>query len=218
MLNKNLITNKDGQQAPRLFVPFINNYLKSANHIFDVGCGNLQYTRNFGKNAIYGIDILAPKINLNDYPKVNFESGDLCDENTYAHIPVNFFDIATCFDVIEHVLEPEILMKQAHNKMMNDGTLLVSTPNYGEITFRLKWLFGRPIENYNAQHIRLFNFSLAKQLFEDSGFKIHKVRVYLSRVRGIWRLLHLWPFNKSYKLASLFGANFLFILKKEQHR
>jgi 2-polyprenyl-3-methyl-5-hydroxy-6-metoxy-1,4-benzoquinol methylase len=53
-------------------------------------------------------------------------------------------DVVLCADVIEHVIEPRYLLKEAQRLLKPNGVLLLSTPNLAYWKSRLRLLWGAP--------------------------------------------------------------------------
>lgn len=103
---------------------------KAADQVLDMGCG--EGTRlNFvakGKKG-YGIDISPKAISLakRKYPKFNFTIGDL------EHLPYKneSFDLVYCAFVLEHLDNPERVIKEGIRVLRESGKFLIVAPNFG---------------------------------------------------------------------------------------
>lgn len=78
-------------------------------------------------------------------------------------------DVATSFDVIEHVSEPIIYLKEIYDSLNEDGILYLKTPNFNDI---LQKLLPDIFEafNYRTAHLFYFNENSMKIALEKSGF------------------------------------------------
>lgn len=82
-----------------------------------------------------------------------FEQGTIEDLlSQYAHIGLKF-DVVTAFEIMEHVKDPEGVIKAIDKVLSPDGTVLFSTPDFESP------LFGKDDE-INKCHIRLFTTAL----------------------------------------------------------
>lgn len=99
--------------------------------VLDIGCGvgfGCAYLANFAR-TITGIDKDIEAI----YHAEHFYSADniayypVAIEN--LEFPPNIFDVATCFELIEHLDNPSILLQSINKMLKNDGLLILSTPN-----------------------------------------------------------------------------------------
>ena len=76
------------------------------------------------------------------------------------------FDLAVCFEAIEHVEDREKLVSEAKRMLKPDGLLVVSTPN--------KDVYRHESAGENPFHVRELDFeefrSLLRQFFKNTGF------------------------------------------------
>ena len=84
-------------------------------------------------------------------------------------------------DIVEHLREPERFLERLRAQFDHEPRRLVlTTPNIAFIVQRLMLLFGQ--FNYGRQgildrtHTRLLTFRGARQLLQDAGFRIRRVR------------------------------------------
>jgi ubiquinone/menaquinone biosynthesis C-methylase UbiE len=86
-----------------------------------------------------------------------------------THIPLreeHAFDLAVCFEAIEHVEDQEKLISEAKRMLKPGGLLIVSTPN--------KDVYRHESAEENPFHVRELEFeefrSLLRQFFKNTGF------------------------------------------------
>jgi SAM-dependent methyltransferase len=123
---------------------------KYSGSLLDVSCGRgelLGVARNLGFNPVYGTEAVP----------------ELC--NTYVmlatidELPVSSqsFDVVTCVDVIEHILEDDILSGLKELERVTKKTLLISAADYPDI-----WdghdlhVSARPIDEWDAMFKQVF--------------------------------------------------------------
>ena len=103
------------------------------------------------------------------------------------------FDLITCWDVIEHLQEPEEALRELHKALKPEGYLFLSTPDAGSVVARLlgrRWHYLDP-----TQHLTLFNRSNLARLLKSTGYKVLGIRAvgHYYRVRYIVdRLTYLY--------------------------
>jgi SAM-dependent methyltransferase len=88
--------------------------------VFDIGCGNKPYESIFTqKNIIYkGCDVVQSNLNKVDI---------LC-EATAIPEPDGAYDTVLCTQVLEHVDDPEKVMREAHRILEPNGYFILSIP------------------------------------------------------------------------------------------
>jgi len=174
-------------------VRYLKKFLPPGASILDFGCGQgifLKIAQKFGYQA-FGYDI-DPKANADFY--------------SLKEIPNRFFDAVVCFDVIEHVDDPQKILKNIGRKLKSNGLLFLTTPN------RLG-LAGRIIKNkfwglVPQGHKNVFSLSQMENLLKATGFKIIEAKTnliawwYLTKIswlnRFINKIIYLFfsPFKK----------------------
>lgn len=144
--------------------------------ILDVGCasGIVGLIRKSSDN-VFGIerDEELIKIAENNCEKVyqidlnNFKKEDIHETD---------FDFIFCMDVLEHVIDPEALLKELSGLLKKDGYIVISLPNIAQIQFRLKLLFGN--FDYTEKgvldktHFHLYTYKTAVDLIKSGGLHI----------------------------------------------
>jgi methionine biosynthesis protein MetW len=116
-------------------------------------------------------------------------------------------DTIICTDVIEHVFDPEKLLREFSRILKEKGTLIITTPNIAWLPHRITLLFGRRprtswAKGWDGGHISYFTFREMGELLRRLNFRIIK------RTTGgsFWFLRTWWP--------SLLGANIVIKAKK----
>ncbi len=86
------------------------------------------------------------------------------------------FDTVVCADVLEHLPEPERLLKKIAGWLSPGGILLVSLPNVANVTLRAALLVGRfPYADrgiLDRTHLKFFTRSTGRALLEGCGFRV----------------------------------------------
>jgi SAM-dependent methyltransferase len=52
------------------------------------------------------------------------------------------FDLIICTEVLEHLLWPQVFLREAHRALKPDGQILVSVPNIVSLSYRIAWMTG----------------------------------------------------------------------------
>ena len=114
--------------------------------ILDVGCGEKPYANLFAATEYIGIDI---EQSGHDHTHSNI---DMFYDGQHIPFEDNSIDSIICFEVLEHVFEPEIIIQEMYRVLKPGGKLMLTTPfiwneheipyDYGRYTyFGLKHLF-----------------------------------------------------------------------------
>lgn len=104
--------------------------------VLDVGCGDGGLLETVNPTASYtGVDISPTQLksfrkHLKQSPEIH--SGQvklLCHDATHLPFKTHSFDLILACDVLEHVLNPELLLKQIDRLVKPGGHVLIGIPN-----------------------------------------------------------------------------------------
>ena len=149
--------------------PIVSAIRQQSNYdskILDWGCGDgsfIRLLRNFGLHC-FGID--AYMTDLND-PQISATTIEKAD------FPVEYFDIITCFHVLEHLADPLTSVKHALKLLKPGGLIIVEVPNLDSVGFRIFKRRWQPLEI--PTHLHHFTPGTLQKVFETAG-KIQIVR------------------------------------------
>ena len=143
--------------------------------ILDIGCGQAKVWQLFPKTDVIGLDI--SKKNLSTAKKY---IKPIYGNATKLPFKNNFFDFILASEVLEHIYETNLVLKEINRVLKKKGKLVVTFPNTSSIQFRLSLcLWGRnPTLNYphNVNHIRFFNIEDIKLMLKTTNLKVKKIR------------------------------------------
>jgi len=150
--------------------------------IIEVGVGEgqiLEICLNFFPDAsFHAVDIAEGILNvaienLSDYSnQINFELQDI------QSLPYkdNSYDLVTCCEVLEHVDDPELGIKELYRILKKGGYGVLSVPN--EPIWRLSnMLRGSYLKDFGNTpgHINHWSSKEFKQVIMDNGFEVIKI-------------------------------------------
>jgi 2-polyprenyl-3-methyl-5-hydroxy-6-metoxy-1,4-benzoquinol methylase len=100
--------------------------------------------------------------------------------------PPDSFDAVFCAEVIEHLLDPETMVRECHRVLRPSGIFFVTTPYHGLIKNLViaAAAFERHFDPTGA-HIRFFTSRSLRDLLVRSGFVGERVS-YLGRFWPLW--------------------------------
>lgn len=164
-------------------IKHIFKYIKNPKSILDIGCGYglwLKFCQGRFKE-IYGIDLNQEAVNyaINTY-HLNVDRITL----EQLHDTGKTFDIITMCDVLEHIENPDLVLKNIHNLMHKKSVLYIQVPD----VVGLKIPYG-----YNLllpHHLWQFNTTTVIELLRKNNFK------YLNHWKGIMGIIGYYEDGK----------------------
>ncbi len=188
--------------------------LASSGKILDVGCGDgsfLYYAKKEGYE-VYGIEIseFAAK-----YAKEKYGLTVLNCTLESTDFKNNYFDVITFWHTLEHLNQPDLAIKKAHDLLKPEGFLVVAVPNINDIIGqKFFWLLHRQYHKlYTPEsiepHLYHFSSTTLKLLLMKCGFKKINIKCDFAQVDPYWRMIEKLSFYfsklscKDYYLAIL---------------
>ena len=86
------------------------------------------------------------------------------------------YNVVLMSHILEHVINPDYLLKDVKRVLSPDGVIAVALPNILTYTNRLRFLFGKfeytEGGTLDHTHIRFYTFTSGKRLLEENGFNV----------------------------------------------
>ncbi|MBU4214679.1 MAG: class I SAM-dependent methyltransferase [Actinobacteria bacterium] len=150
--------------------------------VLDVGCaaGDLARALNNHGCRVSGIE-LDPDLAREAEPDlVELVVGDVGELDLSSVFPAAGFDVVVCGDVLEHLVDPESVLRALIPLLRPDGELVVSVPNVTHGSLRLALLEGR--WRYTDEglldntHLRFFTRESLIALLAGVGLEVVELR------------------------------------------
>jgi len=144
-------------------------------YILDIGCssGNfLKSARKLGFN-IEGVEPAPAAVATARSYGFKIYEGEI----EHKEIPKNYFNVLTLFEVIEHLNNPLLLLKQCKDILKPGGILVIGTGNTDSWTQKVKsnnWEYYDI--NKHGGHISFFNKSSIRLLAKKAGFEVLSIK------------------------------------------
>jgi methionine biosynthesis protein MetW len=183
----------------------ICDLIEEAASVLDLGCGDGTLLATLvaqRKVRASGIDIseealrLARNRGLTDLQLADLSSPEFVITDEYHYITIT--------EVIEHIPNPEDVLAKVRGHFRK--ALIVSVPNVGYYTHRIRLLFGRfPLQwgKHPAQHLRFWTVHDFRWWIELQGYRITKT---VPPAQGFPLLYILWPSLFADQIVSVIEA------------
>ncbi len=169
-------------------------YAKKDDLFLDIGCGSgvslieaeILGAKAFGLETDPNVRIIGKNLNLNIF-QGNLEESPFKDTK---------FNLIVLNQVIEHIPEPDILLKKLTTKLTKNGLIIISFPNvnsFWRFLFKEKWINWHV--PYHLHHFKEKNFG---RLLSKCGFQIIKKK---SITPNIWSLMQIRNILKPIKIG-----------------
>ena len=138
--------------------------------VLDVGCGTGENSQRIAAkgHTVYGVDISANAVDK--YRRRGFE-GRVMDVEEGLDFPDESFDLVYCSEVIEHLVAPEALAREAFRVLRTGGQLVLSTPNSAFWVYRVLGLLGWTVSDLqHPKHLQFFSRRSLRRLLRATGF------------------------------------------------
>jgi SAM-dependent methyltransferase len=175
-------------------VGLFSRRLPKPGRMLDVGCGSGDYLEIFRGRGweVCGLESSGPAGSYaRDVRKLDVRQGELLE----AVFPENRFDLVTYFQVLEHVVDPRLQMRECFRILRPGGTLLVQVPNIESAQFnrhRERWLhLSAP------QHLNHFSPATLRKLLESEGFHVKAESQFSIRMDPLVEVVSRHPGLKS---------------------
>lgn len=150
----------------------ISKHITSTTKHLDFGCGHGYLVKTAATKGInsWGFDIGADKIIQNN-------SHSLVYGANISTLKERNFDLITTYHVMEHMINPEVIIKQLCDKLAPNGILAIAVPNSESLGFKIckeKWGWCQQPFIHN-HHYNSNNLSL---LMKNAGFEILETKTY----------------------------------------
>lgn len=164
------IFNEERKAIVQLYLKMIMSRKGNIERILDIGCGYgyfLEVCLQAGIPQVYGVDISTSAFEKSKVlGKAKVEQLDFSRQR--SSFDVNFFDVITAFDVIEHVEDEDFFVEEVYRILKKGGLLFLITPNEDSWLrdIYMKLIYGRD----DPTHINVQGWKHWEKLLTKSGF------------------------------------------------
>ena len=153
--------------------------VKPDSTVLECGCASGYMTKYMKEKLnclVYIVEYVKEGFDVAIQYAVDGICGDLMNDKTLEHFDGIKFDCIMLADVLEHLTDPQRVMKKLSSLLKEDGVVLVSMPNVGHNDIAVKLLTGN--WDYTSTgllddtHVHFWGVNNLDSFFEESGLKI----------------------------------------------
>lgn len=170
---------------------------ENAKTILEIGCADGTFASGLknDKTEVWGIELMEDQA-IKAEKKIDKVFTGPCEDNI-DKLPDNYFDVIYCNDVLEHLVDPYIVIKKLRNKLNTNGKIISSIPNvryhntFMKVLFKKDWKY----ESYGVMdrtHLRFFTKKSIQRMYEEAGYKV-EVNKGINRSKSIKVILYNIP-------------------------
>lgn len=193
-----LLTNPYFLARRALFKSLKGLNLPKFDNVLDVGCGTKPYEQLIKSNTYTGIEFDS------DYSRKNSKADIFYDGKNFP-VGSEKYDLVISNQVLEHVFEPEVFIKEIKRVLQKNGTLILTVPfvweehekpfDYGRYTsFGLKHLFEKNGFKVLESKKLCTGFMATTQIFTSQIFKSFPARENL-KIRLMLTFIFIFPIH-----------------------
>lgn len=174
-VKKNLFQRYWHTQKLHIITNSLALYKKPPEKILDVGSSSgwllFEISKRFPSSKCFGIDVYQKAIT---YGKQLYKNLSLIHADAHKiPFPNETFDVVICTEVLEHVVNPEKVLKEIRRVLRSNGIAVIEMDS-GNWLFKIVWHWWTNIRNgaWKDSHINAFHAKKLGKMIQDSGFKI----------------------------------------------
>lgn len=188
--------------------------IKEGSKVLDVGCSGGYFARELKKKncRVWGIEIDRKAAEQAEKYCEKVVAGDV-KRFASSHLAGGMiFDYILFLDVLEHLKDPEKVLKSFIPYLNKKGKIIISVPNVAFISIRLALLRGK--FNYRNQgildenHLHFFTKKTLLKLIKDSNLRLEEFDAAsgFSQITLIGKYLNYIPKLWQYRITEIFDT------------
>lgn len=155
----------------KLRLKLIKKYVKTGN-LYDIGVGwgHFLYTAKLMGYDASGVEISEL---MHHYATTDLNLSVVHDNFFNLDLPENNWDVATMWDVLEHINEPDKVVKKVNQMLKTGGYFVLQVP---QIDSKVAKKQKQNWSMMSLEHINYFSKKSIRTLLENNGFEVVKYK------------------------------------------
>ncbi len=180
-----------------LIIRLIRKYFSGNGSLCEIGCGNAYVLSGIHRDiptlSLSGSELyLQPLKDAGQrFPEASFFQADLCNFPCKDE-----FDIVGAFDVIEHIDDDDLALKNIFESLKPGGGLILTVPQH-------KWLWSN--NDVFACHRRRYNRKALIAQLRKAGFYVEWSSSFMTFLIPLMYLSRIWNRNRKATVQSVFS-------------
>lgn len=143
--------------------------------VLDVGCGVGTMSLDVASKgaAVTGVDVSPRALKIAQAAQKDLAISNVIFKQGELKKGTATFDVAVCFEVIEHVKNEAAFLANIRSHLKPKGILILSTPSSENVLYKSGFYY-----SFDRQvgHLRRYTTEKLKETIEEAGFKVVKIR------------------------------------------
>ena len=154
--------------------------------LLDIGCADGVFTNEISKvlqknSPITAVDIYKPSVQFaqKTFKHITFRTAPA----EKLPFKTKSFDIVTCLEMLEHVENPNIVLKEIKRVLKKGGIAIILLPQETLLFQTIWWLWTRlKGKVWNHAHFQHFYFDETVKLLEKNGFAVTIKKTFMANM------------------------------------
>lgn len=193
------------------------DWIKEKKEVLEFGCHTGYFSSAMQKKgcSVTGVELFEPALEKAEPYLEKAILGNVEDPEVWKQIGEKKYDAVLFMHVLEHLVDPDRVLRNTHHVLKDDGLLIICLPNINNWVDR--WDIFRGKFNYtetgvmDRTHLKFYNVKTARDFIERNGFKVNAYSGESMRVRFkvVPDIRVIWRINNVYSkvLYKLFSPN-----------
>lgn len=155
---------------------------KTAKKVLDVGCAEGNFASSIKRRnqaEVWGIEYSKEAAKVAEEKVDKIFVGDA--QELVKDLPEKHFDLITCNDVLEHLVDPYTTIEILREKISPGGHIFASLPQIRYYKTIIEIIFKKDFKYVDAgvmdrTHLRFFTKKSIKRMFEEAGYEVLKMK------------------------------------------